>query len=365
MLHGWVPSDSTLLVFKYIGSTFAAAYGVYATVTDFKEEKQGKKVLSKKGVWGITLLLFSILLNTSSDAFRDLHDRAKADEEKKAQAKAVADQKQVSDNLSAELNLTRQLNADLNKVNKELRQTSVTAGLALKEASRASDPFSRADINKFTVGFRIPTNELAIQEYLKRIRAEAYLNKSGQIVEPEPGELLIFTPNSGGFPAFDRPSELTLAMRAHLSAVKLTFQRKGIARDLTRIPDLLLQEVEGPSLEGWMLCGPESSVAYEVPRSDNRNDVIGLKFLCQGTKINWTDRSGGFRSYQDFEGATVTVELSSSGRNALTNYVLSDILMMTAQDRKIELSQPAVCVPRDTTVLSGPRVDCLGILRVR
>jgi hypothetical protein len=363
LTHDWVPSDPTLLALKYIGSTFAAGYGVYATVTDFKEDRNGRKVLSKKGVWGIVLLFVSILLNTSSDAFKDLRDRAKAEEEKKSEAKAAADQKQVSDELAAELDLTRGLNTQLGNTGRELRKTSATTDLVLKEARRATDPFSRADIDTFNVGYRIPTNEPTIQEYLKRIRSEAYASDEG-IVKPEPGTLLMFRPDSPGFPNFARPSELALAMRVHLRVVKLTFQRKGIAHDLTRIPDLLLQGVKGPSLEALISCGPDSHVGYLVPDSRNPNNEFGLRFICQGTKINWTDYGGGFRSYQDFQNATVTIELESSTSHTMTNYRLSDIFISTHEQRKIELAQPAICVTREHKFLAGPAVDCLGVLKV-
>jgi hypothetical protein len=64
----WVPSDNSLLLLKYAASTTTAAYGVYATVTDFKVGPEGHKVLTKKGKWGIALFLFSVLVSDSTGA---------------------------------------------------------------------------------------------------------------------------------------------------------------------------------------------------------------------------------------------------------------------------------------------------------
>jgi hypothetical protein len=38
--------ETLLLSVKYAGMLLTAAYGIYATVTDFKVEKNGKKILS-------------------------------------------------------------------------------------------------------------------------------------------------------------------------------------------------------------------------------------------------------------------------------------------------------------------------------
>ncbi len=38
--------DGLLMVVKYTGSILAGAYGVYATITDFHEEKNGVKRIS-------------------------------------------------------------------------------------------------------------------------------------------------------------------------------------------------------------------------------------------------------------------------------------------------------------------------------
>jgi len=66
--------NTTLYVLKYTGSVFAALYGLYATITDFHIDKDGKKALSRKGYFGIGLLLVASVLSLSSDVFKDLSE---------------------------------------------------------------------------------------------------------------------------------------------------------------------------------------------------------------------------------------------------------------------------------------------------
>jgi len=116
-----VSSSTILMLLKYTGSILAGAYGVYATVTDFKEEKNGKKVLSKKGRWGIALLLFSILLNLSSDAYKDTQERAK---ERAQDEKAAAEQRTLTDSLNRQQSMLNENLAKVQSLGSNLRETS-------------------------------------------------------------------------------------------------------------------------------------------------------------------------------------------------------------------------------------------------
>src|ERR1700682_4992218 len=84
-------SDGMLIVLKYAGSIIAAAYGVYATLSDFKHERDGKKVLSPKGYVGIALLLTSSIFALSTAGLKDYKDaqdaaqRAKQDDAKRGE----------------------------------------------------------------------------------------------------------------------------------------------------------------------------------------------------------------------------------------------------------------------------------------
>lgn len=131
--------DAALLVLKYTGSVVAGAYGVYATLTDFREEKDGKKVLSNKGRRGIGLFLFSIFLNVSADGFKDIKEHREANEEKVRRIKALEAERVTSDSLTKQLAQTETINKELNGARNDLRQTATTTSSVLGEARRATE----------------------------------------------------------------------------------------------------------------------------------------------------------------------------------------------------------------------------------
>jgi hypothetical protein len=100
------------------------AYGVYATVTDFKQEKNGKKVLSNKGRWGIALLLLSIIVNVSSDGYKDIQDRKAAATERQRQAKATEDQRHLSEALNDQRSALKENLTSVRDLAKDLENTS-------------------------------------------------------------------------------------------------------------------------------------------------------------------------------------------------------------------------------------------------
>lgn len=67
------------LVLKIAAATFSALYGFYATITDFRVEKHGKKALSSKGYIGLALLALATVISISSDRFKEDLDRKAAD----------------------------------------------------------------------------------------------------------------------------------------------------------------------------------------------------------------------------------------------------------------------------------------------
>jgi len=77
--------DWLLVILKYAGGIIAAFYGVYATLTDFKEEENGKKVLTRKGYMGICFLVIIALLSLSTDVLKDLKENQDKDDREKAE----------------------------------------------------------------------------------------------------------------------------------------------------------------------------------------------------------------------------------------------------------------------------------------
>src|SRR5580658_7665304 len=158
-----IPSDTVLLVLKYAGSTVAGAYGVYATVTNFKEQKNGKQVLSQKGYWGIALLLVSILINTTSDGFKDIRERREANVQQRQRVEAASALQHVSDQLSTELERTTDLNTQLAQARNDVRRTLSMAASALGAAAEAADPFEPAMIHWGYVYYTVPKESISYE----------------------------------------------------------------------------------------------------------------------------------------------------------------------------------------------------------
>jgi hypothetical protein len=320
-----IPSDAALLALKYAGSTVAAAYGVYATVTDFKEDKNGKKTLSKKGRWGIALLLVSILINVSSDAFKDLRDHQKESDEKKRLAKAAEIESAKQADTAASQALTAKLLTDeltkTQELNRQLSETSVTTKSALSEAVRAGDPFVPGDMNGFTVHYFIPTNQPASFAYIQRINKAAH-NTIGDMKSGE----WSFRRGEAGYPDKTQDSEL-LANLTAIADVKLLFMKKGVTK--------------GGPLVVSLKCGPETSISFTPADPTSYIMQDQLEFNCRGTQMTWLD-GGGFRSYRDFDGANVRATpeypygaLKPDG--PLVQYKFTSVILLNKLNREIQI----------------------------
>lgn len=68
---------------KYTGTLLTLAYGVYATVNEFKENRHGKKVLTKRGRFGLVGLALSGLMSLSGDMYKDSDDARNSSEARK------------------------------------------------------------------------------------------------------------------------------------------------------------------------------------------------------------------------------------------------------------------------------------------
>lgn len=82
-----------LIILKYSGTVISGLYGMYATLTDFYEERDGHRRLTKKGYFGITLLCVSLFLSLSMDIVSDIKE---GEEAAKRRAKEEALVKQLS-----------------------------------------------------------------------------------------------------------------------------------------------------------------------------------------------------------------------------------------------------------------------------
>jgi len=203
-----IPSDAALLVLKYAGSIVAAAYGVYATVTNFHEQKNGRQILSNRGRWGIALFLFSILLNVSSDGLKDIRDRATAKVHDERQKEVADETRQSAASLETELTATKAINAQLSETNTTLRTTTKDTETILSATQRAANPFVRTDRFEAFLGAAIPIDQPLVQPYVERIR------------KSNPAYILV---GSSDFPDSKQSSEATLAGLASTGRFVVTY----------------------------------------------------------------------------------------------------------------------------------------------
>jgi hypothetical protein len=112
--------DILLLALKYMGSIVAASYGLYATLTDFHEVKDGQKVLSKKGYIGVTLLLLSSVIALSSDIFKDYKEDQDKHRTAEEMAKKDAQNKEESKRKDAQIHSLIESQNELKQINRHL-----------------------------------------------------------------------------------------------------------------------------------------------------------------------------------------------------------------------------------------------------
>jgi hypothetical protein len=89
-------SDNAYLALKLVGSLIAGAYGIYATITDFHDEKNGRKVPSRAGYLGLALLGVSILLSISGGSSKEIKDRRAARAAEEDRTKLLNYEEEVS-----------------------------------------------------------------------------------------------------------------------------------------------------------------------------------------------------------------------------------------------------------------------------
>jgi len=148
-------NDYIFLCVKVTSSLIAGAYGVYATVTDFHEKRDGRQVLSRSGRIGLVVLLVSTFAGVTVDAWKELNDN-------KASATVSEKLGGIANNLdetgttlkktSTKLDLT---NEKLNSVQGRLDESSVQISRNItflgKQLGNNGIP-SRADLKPDKVG---------------------------------------------------------------------------------------------------------------------------------------------------------------------------------------------------------------------
>lgn len=291
------PLDVALLVLKYAGSILAGAYGVYATVTDFREEKGGKKVLSRKGQLGIALLLFSIFLNVSADGVKDIKER------KEAKAARAIQDKAVSDELTM-LELTR--------------DTVAKTASVLDETRRNADPFAQSDGFELDMEVLIPVDQELVKPYAERVRTPRPNDAGPVFVES----------NSRIAPDEHRATEEVMARLVSDGTVGMivaSFRKKG---EKDRNHTLALQGD----------CRPEN-IKLIIPLHPLQDSRDFIKFVCHTHRVDWHDHDGGFRSYVDFDNSDISVSVFRK----TVEYELHEVRIYSSRGREIVADKFHTC----------------------
>jgi hypothetical protein len=319
-----------LFVVKYTAAVLSGVYGVYATLTDFREEKNGKKVLSKKGYGGILLLAVSTVLGLSSDGLKDYRERREADRQETKREEMIVTQKNIRDSVSKELDksldISRHLDSaleSLHKTSEAVKQNAETSSKALHEARRATAPFSLSSLSG-TVEVSLSLDDEFVQSYLKRIHPLELQNPYSHSYRPE----------DVGFPQPDIVEEYLLngfVTQLYIEVAILKNPREVLS-DETR-GDLVMIVV-CHDLDG------KHSYSTLTPEF-NQGKPFDLVVKCQTDNVQVVRDSGDVRSFVDFLGAAAYVvvyddEVWPDDKPPNTNP--RSIVLTTSDGRSIELS---------------------------
>jgi hypothetical protein len=138
-------NENLSIILKYAGSILAGFYGIYATLTNFRADKDGKKVLTIKGYVGIAILFLSTMLSLSTNAVKDIQDRnakiaaARAEELKAEEARRK--EHQVNESLKAQLALSTDTSKKLTEqlgMSKEISEDLTQAATSIDENARST-----------------------------------------------------------------------------------------------------------------------------------------------------------------------------------------------------------------------------------
>ena len=332
-------------------------YGVYATLTDFKEERAGKRVLSRKGYIGIGLLVCSLVLSLSTDAFKDYQDHRKSQEDEESRKQFMAEQQDMGGQLRAQLNQTTTISSDLSEALKQLQGTSAkmdtnlrATSTVLSQTQRGLDPLPKI----FTVTLLVIIRD---QPYAASYIARIHPAEKVKADQREPDDYI--QPRSELFPNRNLEDERLLAALANSMHIEILFakQRETLA-NFPMEADLRLTSncVPTPESMGNYHGEPKLGRLHLLYLWDGDEAYKGeqIRLECEADAALSSD-NGSILSLRDFLGSRVNVRvelmpLASNGptdawdlRHAKSE--LDFVMISTSTGRAMTLSgfTPSVC----------------------
>jgi hypothetical protein len=283
--------NTLLFVVKYTAAVLSGAYGVYATLTDFHENENGKKVLSRKGRMGLLLLLISTLLSLSSDGLKDYRENRETKREEAKREELAAEERktgsQVAASLTTSLATARLLDSALSSLratSEAVQHNSQVTAMTLHEAQRGVTPFTSAHVNLLAIVY-IRNDDKLVHDYLTRLKSFDSDDKE------------FYHPKSDRFPSLD--NERRLRELATLSSMSVIIE--GTSRSVPARHGRGMLEVRSPTA-----CADARIYVSE------KRDSLGVGCYLKDPQI---EDYGGFRSLLDFVGATVRFGITDGNSN--------------------------------------------------
>jgi hypothetical protein len=289
-------------ILKYTGSIVAGFYGLYATLTDFKEEKNGKKVLSSKGRRGIVLLACATILSISADAAKDYNEVGERKRERDRRDASDILQQNMQTKLGNELDQTKTINSNLSSTSAKIDRNLIATSHVLSEVERAADPIPQN--LRVRAIFTVAGDQPLVRPYMERIRSivsEKIKVSRSNVYEIWPSDDLYPQPFDYG----ERP------MRNFADRLELDVRFTKLGSRLT-----VAQQEESPDLRlhfhcgGWtypakadeqMVPTQNLDIKYFAPTSVEA-DYLRVECLA---KAEFYNNKGPILSLRDFSGASV------------------------------------------------------------
>jgi hypothetical protein len=298
-------SNTALYAMKYAGSIFAALYGLYATITDFHEQREGKKVLSRKGYFGIVLLFVASILSISADAYKDRREEREKIEQKQHDIEA---RNELNAKLGAELEKTKGVADQLNLAVQTLDQTATTSRGVLNQTERILQPIKDVSVSYEVL---VPTDDPSMKGIVGGIKVlETPMPVPGGLVCPR---------------ALVHPPDPNVPSIAHdvlgLLVLSVSFYRQKITprKNLTKLGETSLP---GYTFETVTQAGSNVAPGIHLIYYDPHGNLTMLVSHAQVTPADYERRTFEISSIPDLLKSHVLITVEPHIRSDGTGWVI-------------------------------------------
>jgi len=158
------PKEILFEVVKCVASIVMAAYGLYATFTDLRVEKHGRKVLSRKGYVGVGLLIVGVVLSIGADWWKDRDEASEHRSDEQRQSKLLSQEQQALSRLDDQVQKTSDIANGLGEQQRLSKENIRATQSVFNQTQRALEP-----IKGFSADFRlrIPRDQPEVDAYVR------------------------------------------------------------------------------------------------------------------------------------------------------------------------------------------------------